>query len=138
MDRPFRVILDTNLWISYLISSKFLKIDSLIDQGRVKLIFSEESLQEFIEVAGRPKFQKYFSSEDVDELLELFNCYGELATVTSVVEICRDPKDNFLLALSKDSQAAYLITGDKDLVELEQFESTRILTFTEFAKLMEG
>lgn len=138
MNKPFRIILDTNLWISYLISNKFLTIDSLIKQGRIKLIFSEASLQEFIEVAGRPKFEKYFSPEDVEELLELFNYYGELATVTSVVEVCRDTKDNFLLALAKDSQADFLITGDKDLRELEQFTSTRILTFAEFEKIVKA
>lgn len=132
MDRHFRVIIDTNIWISYLISNKFLKIDSLIEQGQVKLIFSEESLQEFIEVVRRPKFEKYFSSEAINELLDLFHYYGELVTVTSEIEICRDVKDNFLLALSKDSEADYLITGDHDLLELEQFESTRILTFAEF------
>lgn len=51
-----KVILDTNLWISYLISKKLGKIDMLFEKGEIKIIFSEELLSEFIEVAKRPKF----------------------------------------------------------------------------------
>jgi len=40
-----KVILDTNLWISFLISKKFNAIDSLLEKGDIILIFSEESLE---------------------------------------------------------------------------------------------
>lgn len=52
--------------------------------------------------------------------------------VSSVVDICRDEKDNFLLALAKDSKADYLITGDADLLTIKKFEHTEILTYIEF------
>ncbi|MBK8493208.1 MAG: putative toxin-antitoxin system toxin component, PIN family [Saprospirales bacterium] len=108
-DPPSRVILDTNLWISYLISSKLIKIDLLLEKGAIRLIFSEESLGEFIEVASRPKFRKFFSEEDIIELLSLIGHFAELVEVQSEVNLCRDPKDNFLLALAKDSNADYLV-----------------------------
>lgn len=41
--------------------------------------------------------------------------------------ICRDPKDNFLLGLIRVSQADFLITGDQDLLELNPFEGTEIV-----------
>lgn len=46
--------------------------------------------------------------------------------------MCRDEKDNFLLNLSIDSKADYLITGDKDLLVLEKIEWTEIMSFTDF------
>ena len=134
---PSRVILDTNLWISYLISSKLIKIDLLLEKGAIRLIFSEESLGEFIEVANRPKFRKFFSEEDIIELLSLIDHFAELVEVQSEVNICRDPKDNFLLALAKDSSADYLVTGDKDLLEIGNFEGTQIITFTDLEKELE-
>jgi putative PIN family toxin of toxin-antitoxin system len=137
MDSPSRIIFDTNLWISYLISNRLIKIDLLLEQGKIRLLFSEESLQEFIEVATRPKFRKYFSEEDIRALLDMFDYFGEVVEVNSSVEICRDPKDNFLLALAKDSQADYLITGDKDLLEIKQFESTQIITFSDFEGILD-
>ena len=44
----------------------------------------------------------------------------------------RDEKDNFLLSLSKDSNANFLITGDRDLLDIKEFESTKIMTISEF------
>lgn len=134
---PSRVILDTNLWISYLISSKLIKIDLLLEKGLIRLIFSEESLGEFIEVANRPKFRKFFSEEDIVELLSLMDHFAEVVEVHSEVSVCRDPKDNFLLALAKDSDADFLVTGDKDLLEIGVFEGTRIVTFKELEKELE-
>jgi uncharacterized protein len=48
------------------------------------------------------------------------------------VTICRDPKDNFLLALAQTSKATHLITGDKDLLSLKSFGKTKILTIAAF------
>jgi putative PIN family toxin of toxin-antitoxin system len=127
-----KVILDTNLWISFLISKKFNQIDSLIRAKKITLIFSSELLEEFIEVAFRPKFTKYFSKEDIEEILETFDQFGELIEVKSDIEVSRDEKDNFLLNLAVDSSADYLITGDTDLLILEKIASTRIMIFNDF------
>jgi putative PIN family toxin of toxin-antitoxin system len=133
---PKKVILDTNLWISHLISNRLIQLDALLADKRVRLLFSDQLLEEFILVAQRPKFSRYFSTEDIQDLLAVFDSYGEIVEVYSKVDICRDPKDNFLLALAKDSRADFLITGDNDLLVLKQFEDTQILTFTDFINLI--
>lgn len=132
-----KIILDTNLWISFLISKKFSQIDKLIEEKRIILVFSNELLEEFIDVVRRPKFKKYFSKKDIEKILEYFDQFGELVKVKSDIKICRDEKDNFLLNLSVDSKADYLITGDKDLLILEKIENTKILNFTEFVERTE-
>lgn len=124
-----RVILDTNLWISFLISQNFTEIDQLLEDKRIVLIFSYESLEEFIEVVRRPKFKKFFSKNDVEKLLNIFDQYADFVKVASKVIMCRDPKDNFLLNLAIDGKADYLVTGDKDLLILEKLKNTRIITF---------
>lgn len=132
-----KIILDTNLWISFLISEKFSQIDKLIENKKIILIFSNELLEEFIDVVSRPKFKKYFSTKDIEKILEYFYQFGELVKIQSDIKVCRDEKDNFLLNLSVDSKADYLITGDKDLLILEKIEDTRILTFSEFIEPLE-
>lgn len=132
-----KVILDTNLWISFLISKKFSQIDELIEEQRIILIFSNELLEEFIDVVTRPKFKKHLSKRDIEKILEYFDQFGELVKVKSDIKICQDEKDNFLLNLSVDSKADYLVTGDKDLLILEKIENTKILTFTEFIEQTE-
>ncbi len=123
-----RVIFDTNLWISFLISKKLSFLDSYIENGDINLVFSEELMGEFIDVAFRPKFQKYFSKSDIEELLSLFDSYGEMVNVTSKVELCRDNKDNFLLDLAIDSNADFLVTGDSDLLVIKKINNTEIIT----------
>lgn len=131
-----KIILDTNLWISFLISKKFSQIDKLIENKKITLVFSDELIEEFVDVVRLPKFEKYFSKSDVEKLLDCFDQYGELIKVKSDVNICRDEKDNFLLNLSIDSKADYLITGDNDLLVLMQIEKTKIITFTDFMQLI--
>ena len=127
-----KIILDTNLWISFLISKKFNSIDHLIENKKITLIFSDELISEFVEVVNRPKFENYFSKNDIEKILDYFDHYGKLIKVKSDIKICRDEKDNFLLNLSIDSKADYLITGDNDLLVLEKIEQTKIMNFTDF------
>jgi putative PIN family toxin of toxin-antitoxin system len=123
------------LWISFLISRKFETLDSFFKLDSITLIFSEQLLEEFVEVAKRPKFEKYISLSDLMILLNSIYPIAEFVEVTSNVEICRDKNDNFLLSLSKDSNANYLVSGDKDLLEIQKFGKTRIVTMSEFLSL---
>ena len=127
-----KIIIDTNLWISYLISKNYKWIDNLITKQSYKLIFSQELIDEFLDVAKRPKFEKYFSTKDLEKLIDLFDNYGLYYKVTSNITLCRDIKDNFLLSLAKDSKADFLITGDNDLLVIKKFGKTQILTISEF------
>lgn len=52
--------------------------------------------------------------------------------VTSEINACRDPKDNFLPSLSIDGNASHLLSGDKDLLILKKYGKTKILTITEY------
>jgi putative PIN family toxin of toxin-antitoxin system len=130
-----RVIIDTNLWISFLISNKLNELDSLIDTGVIKLIFSNELIEEFLEVTNRPKFKKYFKKADVDALLNQIQNQGELIKVKSNLNICRDEKDDFLLNLSIDSKADYLVTGDNDLLILGKIKKTNITSWSDFLSI---
>ncbi|MGE0589663.1 MAG: putative toxin-antitoxin system toxin component, PIN family [Cyclobacteriaceae bacterium] len=93
-------------------------------------------LEEFLAIANRPKFKKYFESGDLELLLDLFDIYGELVTVRSDIKICRDPKDNFILSLANDGKANFLVTGDKDLLTINKIGRTQVVEFTEFLKLV--
>jgi len=127
-----RIIIDTNLWISFLITRDFTKLDEIIFSRDAILIFSQELLEEFLEVAKRPKFRRFFSPSDIENLLETIDEYAEFVKVIAKVDVCRDPKDNFLLSLSIDGAADFLITGDKDLLELVKFGETSIISITDF------
>jgi putative PIN family toxin of toxin-antitoxin system len=85
-----RVIIDTNLWISFLISKDFSKLDHLVLNNKLRFIFSKELLSEFIDVSGRPKLQKYFEMNDLVQLMDRIENYSETIIVKSKINLCRD------------------------------------------------
>jgi len=131
-----KVIFDTNIWISYLIGRELQFLSKLIADKRITIVLSKQLLKEIKEVTSREKISKYFKPEKVIELLKLLNLIGEMYSLTNIPLVCRDPKDNFLLALINKSKANYLITGDKDLLVLNPYQGTKIIDATEFREII--
>lgn len=85
--RADRIVVDTNLWISFLITKDYKKLDVLIKKDKVKILFSLELMEELLTVVSRPKFKKYFDREDIERLLNLVDFYGEIVDVKSDLKI---------------------------------------------------
>jgi len=127
-----RVVIDTNLWISFLLTRDFSKLDRLMSIDRIVLLISQELLEEIVEVAERPKFRKYFDLFELTDLIISLKQRAELVQVSFQIYVCRDSKDNFLLSLAIDGAATHLLTGDKDLLVLHPFGELQILTIADF------
>ncbi len=52
--------------------------------------------------------------------------------------ICRDPKDDMILECASLANASMIISGDKDLLVLKQYNEIQILTPREFIKFIES
>jgi putative PIN family toxin of toxin-antitoxin system len=98
-------------------------------------ICSETLFDEITQTIRKLKIRKQIEVTDEKDFLQTLWQNSEMIKVHSAVDLCRDPKDNFLLALAKDGSADYLITGDKDLLILKQFGKTKIINVAEFEKL---
>ncbi|MDF5739319.1 MULTISPECIES: putative toxin-antitoxin system toxin component, PIN family [unclassified Nostoc] len=131
-NKTIKIIIDTNLWISFMIGKELKQLQNLLLEERIQVVVSEEILEEIILVTQRPKLQKYFTLNKVDELIQILRTISLFIDITPEVSLCRDAKDNYLLALAKDSDANFLLTGDKDLLEIAKFEDTKIVTYQEF------
>jgi uncharacterized protein len=81
-----------------------------------QLIVSTETLAELAAVLTRPKFQRYFTADNVTALLTLLREHGEWVVINSHLALCRDPKDDIFLNLAIAAQADYLVSEDNDLV----------------------
>ena len=104
-EEKHRVVIDTNLWISFLLTRDFSKFDRLMSADWATLLISQELLEEVVEVAERPKFRKYFNLTDLTDLLVNLKQKAELVHLNSQFNVCRDDKDNFLLSLAIDGNA---------------------------------
>ena len=130
--KSFKVIFDTNVWISFLIGKRLQSLKELISSEQVVIVLSEQLLLELRMVTQRPKLKKYFREQKVEELIQFLTTVGQLYEPTANIQISRDPKDNFLLDLAVASGAAYLVTGDRDLLVLNTFQKTQIVTPADF------
>jgi putative PIN family toxin of toxin-antitoxin system len=113
---PLRVVIDTNIWISFLIGKSLTGLSEAIISGQVIVLFSDDLFGELLEVLKRPKFKKYFSKIAIENLVALLYEKVELIEITHHIEDCLDAKDNFLLDLTVSGRANCLVTGDADLM----------------------
>lgn len=133
-----KVIFDTNIWISFLIGKRLSQIKKYIIDGRIKIVFCEQLLDEIETVTSRQKLKKYFPQESVKELIDLLEAIGQNVEIRSKNIVSRDPKDDFLFDLIDFSNADFLVTGDKDLLEMNPFKTAQIITPKEFEDLLKG
>ena len=127
-----RVIVDTNIWISSLIGRQLKSLRELLSYPTIELVVTDRLIQEVLLVARRPKFAKYFHSEDVDQLQKWMMQNMTNVPLGKIPARCRDPKDDYLLELAIQSKAIYLVSGDSDLLEMETIGECRIMTVKQF------
>ena len=131
-----KVVIDTNIWISYLLGGLLQRIDEKILSKEIKAVVSDESLKELSEVLSRPRFKNIFTAERIKELFSLLDSYAIVVSPSQKVSACRDEKDNFLLEVALEGKADYLITGDEDLLVLDPFHNTRIVRPKDFEEML--
>ena len=123
-----KIVFDTNTLISSILkkgSSPDLAFTLAVLSHQI--LASLKTLEELNSILQRKKFDAYFKEESRRQFYRNFASFCHLVDVTSVVTICRDPKDDKFLELSVDGKADYLITGDKDLLSLNYYEQTKIV-----------
>ena len=129
------LILDTNLFISaYLSGGMTETILDLIVQNKLKLNVSQHLIDEVLDKLVN-KFG--FDEFDLGRFNDLINTRSTPYLTFHNVKVCRDPKDDFLIDLIIASNPDYLVTRDKDLLEIEQnFGKTRIIKPEEFMTIL--
>ena len=80
-----KIIIDTNLWISFLIGKELKQLKNLLLEETIQLVISKEILEEIIVVTQRPKLQKYFPFNKVHELIQILQTIGLFINITSEV-----------------------------------------------------
>lgn len=130
-----RVVVDTNVLISALLSSRSppAQIVTLWREGRFELLTSAEQLDELVRVTRYPKIRERLvpalAGRLVNELRDVAVMVADLPHVTA----CADPYDNYLLAMIVAGKGDHLVTGDKrDLLSMVRHEGARIIAVQDF------
>ncbi len=137
-----KVVLDTNVVVSRFISPTGVP-SRLIDRwsgGGFDLLVSEPVLMEYQQALTYSHVSKLHGYTD----LEIANWVREvreasLATVpTETLRVVKsDPKDDKFLECALSGGADYIVSGDKHLVSLGEYQGIRILSPAEFLRVLE-
>lgn len=132
-----KVVLDSNIFVSFLISHQP-PISTILDlwsKGDLTICYSPEILDELETALKYPKIRKLISNSESESLIDAIKVMGILVFPTKKIEVCRDEKDNKYLEVSLESTSKFLISGDKDLLTLKKFEDISILSPRDFVHL---
>jgi len=127
-----KVVLDTNFLVSatqwdYSVSHKL--FEKLI-RDNVEMFTTKEILEEFVEVLRRDFL---YSDEESKILIELILKFLLLVNPGKKVDAVKeDPDDNKILECALESGAEYIISYDKHLLKIKEFNGIRIITPEEF------
>jgi putative PIN family toxin of toxin-antitoxin system len=125
-----RVILDTNVILAAFAGRGLANALFELCLEKHEIIISEHILSEV-----QRNLQKKLKMPK-DKVLMITGYLREFCTLSNYKRLdkmtCRDKDDDKILGLSEVAKPDYIITGDKDLLALEEFHSVPIITPREF------
>jgi len=128
-----RLVLDTNLWVSRLLTPQGTAaraVDRALQWGTP--LMSLETLQELSTVLARPKFDPYIPARDRRHFIALLGGVVRMVAISHRVAVCRDPKNDKFLHVALNGEAELILTGDADLLALNPFHGVDILSPSAF------
>lgn len=142
-----RVIVDTNVLFSGLLSRS--KINASINrfleaaiQGAFVLVVAEEVIDELVQVRGKkPYLAEAISADEMDRFISSLRLIADILPrqTDEIPAVLRDPKDDFLLIAAAMGDADFLVTGDRDLLDIrDHLTRPRIVTIAEFLQLLDA
>jgi putative PIN family toxin of toxin-antitoxin system len=136
-----RAVFDTNVFLRALINPHS-RCGRLLDEfaDDYELVLSPAIVREVLDVLHRPRLRAKFpqiTQLDIGRVIALFE-QAVVVEPQDVPPISRDPDDDKFLACARLARAGYLVSEDKDLLVLENYEGTRICQPVEFIAVLEA
>lgn len=132
-----KVVIDTNVFISSFFGGNPQEVIQLWRNQTVTLCLSDTVLDEYIEVLQRLELNEQL----IAELVGLFSSqYNLLFTkkTPSIKAVQQDPDDDKFVECAIALEARYIISGDKALLSLGNYQQNRIVTPAAFLDLIQN
>jgi putative PIN family toxin of toxin-antitoxin system len=125
-----KIILDSNVIIAAFSSNGLCHSLFELCVTKYNIIISDHILSEVHRIL-HDKFK--MPPKKVDEVIHYLKEFCNMQKYEKLKEnVCRDKDDDEILALAKSASVDYIITGDKDLLILETFDSIPIISHWNF------
>lgn len=139
--RQPKVVLDSAILVSAFLTKGGLSSHLLILCGeKATLYTAEEILQETRRVLleeDRIRKKYTYRDEDVEEFLEAVREMSEIVEFLPELHVIdRDPKDDKILACALTVHTDYIVSRDRDLLDLGEYQGVKIVTPEEFIQYL--
>lgn len=136
-----RVVFDTNVVVSALLfaEGQLAWLRQAWREGAVVPLLAEATVRELMTVLAYPKFR--LSSAEIEGILGDYLPFGQVVPMAAAppsLPRCRDPHDQPFVALAVTGAADFVVTGDRDLLELGDQLSCAVVTPAVFRDLLEA
>lgn len=138
---PSRAVIDTNVLVSGLISEQGpprLIVDAWL-ADRFLLVTSLYQVEELHHVLTYPRIASRIRLEEEELELLLAALLSQAELVSGRLQLCgvtRDPKDDSIVSCAAEGKVDFIVSGDQDLLVLEEYESIQFVTPREFVRLL--
>lgn len=113
---------------------KPLRILDMAEAGEIRLAVSDDIFTEVERVLQRPKFG--WTQEQVGRAIRQLSAFAEHVEPKQRIEvITEDPTDNRILECAAASGSEFLVSGDKHLLKLGQYQGVKIVTPAQFVEM---
>lgn len=136
-----RAVLDTVVFVRALINPKSRCGRLFFDRADdYELVASPEIIREVLEVIHRPEIASrspHFNEVNFQRVLDCFRS-AEVVEPSERVAICRDPADDKFIECALAGHAGFIVSEDKDLLDIGEHKTVRIVDSNEFIMLLDG
>ena len=128
-----------NIWISFLIGHQTQLVRRMLTDLRYDVYVCDRLIGEIRDVASRDKISRRITPSDVEDLLSIIHAFCQFTVIEAEIasSAVRDPKDLYLLALADTIKADYIVSGDADLIDIDQHNNTKIVKLADFKAMMQ-
>jgi len=139
-----RIVLDTNVLVSAILSQKSTsaQIIRLVLDDALNLAVSRDLLDEAYRVVRYPKLVRLMKKhditpEEVDYIIERLSAIAVVTPGELPLDVIQDDtSDNKILACAVESEADFIISGDRHLTDLKEFHGIMIVNPATFAAIV--
>lgn len=126
-----KVVIDTNLIIAarWNPGSSSNRIINMVIEGKVSAVYTTAIKNENLHILEKVKPPKDY----LDKILKFYRISRKVDAKRKI-DICPDKADNRFLEAAVAGKASYIISSDRHLLDLKEFEGVRILKPGDFER----
>ena len=131
-----KIVIDANVFVSsFFWGGHPREVFERVINGFDELYITNEIIKEITSVMSSNKFD--VNSTEIEDYTRIIEKYSKNFVTKNIPKsVSRDKKDDKILQCGLDGNVDYIITGDKDLLVLKEYEKIKIINPKDYLEIV--